>query len=156
MGRQSHQCHISSSRQKSPSQHNFERTASRDIIILHNQEPALSKPGLKTLLRKGHKLCPTWRKSENDRLEKLRAVTDCFLWTVGRSMIKRAVSQHPFCPSRAGACSEARKMAKKSTSVPSTETWASHAIEIASDPSVGQLRVTTLTALNLRWWGCWL
>lgn len=45
-------------------------------------------------------------------LEKLRAATDCFLWTVGRSMITRVVSQYS-CPCRAGACSEARKMAQK-------------------------------------------
>lgn len=55
-------------------------------------------------------------------------------------MITRALS--PFCPSKAGACSEARK-------IPSTGTLASHATEIALDPSAGQLSVTTLETVRM-------
>lgn len=85
-------------------------------------------------------MSPPWRKLENDRLEKLRDATDCFLLTVVRNMITRALS--PFCPSKAGACSEARK-------IPSTGTLASHATEIALDPSAGQLSVTTLETVRM-------
>lgn len=87
-------------------------------------------------------MSPPWRKLENDRLEKLRDATDCFLLTVVRNMITRALSRHPFCPSKAGACSEARK-------IPSTGTLASHATEIALDPSAGQLSVTTLETVRM-------
>lgn len=45
----------------------------------------------------------------------------------GRHMVTRAVSEHSFCPSRAGACSEARKMAQK---MPSPGALASHATEM--------------------------
>lgn len=150
MGRQSHQCHIPSSRQKSSSQqHGFERTIYWDIPTLHTTSRTTSvEPRTQILLRIGTS-CPHHggsQKMAGWKSSGLPQIASCGQWG-GRNMVTRAVSQHPFCPSRAGACGEARKMAQK---IPSPGALASHATEIASDPSAGQLTVTRLTALNLR------
>lgn len=129
MGRQSHQCHIPSSRQKSSSQqHSFERTVHRDIPILHTSRTTSVEPRTQNLLRKGTN-CPLHEGSSKMtgwKSSGLPQLASCGQWG-GRNIVTRAVSQHPFYPSRAGACNEARKMAQK---IPSPGALASHAIEM--------------------------
>lgn len=114
-----------------------------------HQEPALLNPEL-TLLPcnwKASKLSPWGRKSQNGRLEKLRAAAYCFMDS-GEEHEKRqqrwetrVLSWRPFCPSRAWAWAEAGKTARR---IPTTETLALHATAIASDSASGQLGASQL------------